>query len=225
MIENAQKTTFEKPLVTVDIVVFTVRNNELQALLIKRKGEPFKNRWALPGGFVLHNESLEDAAKRELAEETGVTDVYLEQLYTFGEPRRDPRGRIITVAYFALIDSSKITLHATTDASDATWLAVNSISALAFDHNKILAYAIKRLRWKCEYTTAAFALLPEKFTLSHVQALYEIIFSQKFDKRNFRKKILSLGMLKKEEVQKGVSYRPPQLYSLKKPIGDIVEIL
>ncbi len=216
---------FEKILVTVDIVVFTVKNKELSVLLIKRRGEPFKGQWALPGGFVLNNESLDDAAKRELAEETGVSEVYLEQLYTFGEPKRDPRGRIVTVAYFALVDSSKKVLHSTADAADATWFAAMKTPELAFDHKKILEYAIKRLRWKCEYTTAAFALLSGKFTLSQIQQLYEIIFNHKFDKRNFRKKIMSLGILKKEEVQTDVSNRPPQLYSLRKQIGEIVEIL
>lgn len=214
----------EKPSVTVDIVIFTVKDNNLKVLLVKRAVEPFKNMWAIPGGFVLLKESLEDAAKRELEEETGVKDVYLEQLYTFGQVDRDPRGRVITVAYFALVGSEK-ELHATTDVSEAKWFSMSSLPELAFDHSKILAYAIKRLRWKFEYTTVAFSLLSRKFTLTQLQKIYETVFSKKFDKRNFRKKILSLNILEKEEKMKEVSHRPPNLFSLKAKIGKIVEIL
>src|SRR4030042_4622577 len=145
------KENFPKPSVTVDIVVFTIENDELKVLLVKRKLNPFKDKWAIPGGFVRIKESLEDAAKRELEEETGVKDVYLEQLYTFGDPERDPRGRVITVAYMALINSEKINLKATTDASEAKWFPVKKIPDLAFDHKKIFDYSLKRLRWKFEY--------------------------------------------------------------------------
>jgi 8-oxo-dGTP diphosphatase len=219
---------YPKPSVTVDIVTFTVRDDDLKVLLIKRKINPFKDYWAIPGGFVRLNENLEAAAKRELEEETGLRDVYLEQLYTFGAVDRDPRGRVITVSYFALIDSqkAKIKLDAKTDASDASWFSVSELPELAFDHKEILEYALKRLRWKFEYTTVAFSLLPERFTLTQLQKIYEIVFDREFDKRNFRKKILSLGIVEKtREVQKDVSHRPPKLYSLKKKIGEIIEIL
>lgn len=219
------KKEFPKPSVTVDIVVFTIKDNDLKVLLVKRGIEPFKNKWALPGGFVKINESLEQAAKRELEEETGVRNVYLEQLYTFGNPKRDPRGRVITVAYMALINSSNIKLQATTDVSDAKWFSITEIPALAFDHKKILDYSLKRLRWKFEYTTVAFSLLPEKFAISEIQKIYEIVFNKKLDKRNFAKKVLSLDILKAEGINKDVSHRPPMLYSLKKDIGEIIEIL
>lgn len=215
----------EHPSVTVDIVIFTVRQQDLHVLLVKRDIDPFKHEWALPGGFVKEGESLENAAKRELEEETGVSDVYLEQLYTFGDPERDPRGRVITVSYMALIQSDALTLQATTDVSEAKWFSVKKLPRLAFDHNSILTYALKRLRWKFEYTTVAFSLLPEKFTLSQLQTLYEIVFDKEFDKRNFAKKIKSLNILTEEEILKDVSHRPPQLYSLKKKIGEIVEII
>jgi 8-oxo-dGTP diphosphatase len=221
--ENIHK--FKKPSVTVDVVVFTIKDNDLKVLLIKRGIKPFKNMWALPGGFVRINEPLEDAARRELEEETGVRDVYLEQLYTFGDPRRDPRGRVITVSYFALIDSNKINLKATTDASEATLSSVSKLPSLGFDHRKILNYSLKRLRWKFEYTTVAFSMLPKKFSLAELQNIYEIVFKKNFDKRNFRKKLLSLNILKEEETKKNVSHRPPKLYSLKANIGEIVEIL
>jgi len=135
----------EKPSVTVDIVIFTIKENNLQVLLVKRGIEPFKNQWAIPGGFVKIDESLEEAAKRELQEETGVKDVYLEQLYTFGSPKRDPRGRVITVSYIALVNSSDINLKASTDVSDAQWFAVSDIPIIAFDHKEILQYALKRI--------------------------------------------------------------------------------
>ena len=186
---------YPRPSVTVDIVIFTLRDRELKVLLVKRDVEPFKGKWAIPGGFVRIDESLENATKRELAEETGVKDVYLEQLYTFGYPKRDPRGRVITVSYIALVNSENIKLEATTDVSDAQWFLVKSIPLLAFDHKKILEYALKRLRWKFEYTTVAFSLLPEKFTMSQIQNIYEIVFDRKFDKRNFAKKIIYLNIL------------------------------
>lgn len=217
--------SYEKPSVTVDMVIFTIKENDLNVLLVKRDINPFKKYWAIPGGFVRINESLEDAAKRELEEETGVSNVYLEQLYTFGEPKRDPRGRVITVAYMALINSDDIKLKASTDVSEANWFSIKKLPILAFDHKTILEYALKRLRWKFEYTTVAFSLLPKKFTISQIQKIYEIVFDKKFDKRNFNKKILSLKILKEEEINKEVPYRPPMLYSIKKNIGEIVEII
>lgn len=219
------KEEYPKPAVTVDIIIFAVKEDELKVLLVKRGIEPFRGMWAIPGGFVRINESLEDAAIRELEEETGVGDVYLEQLYTFGELNRDPRGRVITAAYFALANFEKIKLNAKTDVSEAKWFSVLELPKLAFDHDKILRYAIKRLKWKFEYTTVAFSLLPQKFSLTQLQKIYEIVFNKKFDKRNFRKKILSLGILHKEGKKKDVSNRPPHLYSLKKGIGEIAEIL
>lgn len=222
--ENIHK--FEKPSVTVDIIIFTVKDNDLKVLLVKRAIEPFKDMWAIPGGFVRINESLEEAAKRELQEETNVKAEYLEQLYTFGATNRDPRGRVITVAYMALINADKVKLKAATDVSEAKWFSAFELPKLAFDHDKILNYALKRLRWKFEYTTVAFSLLPEKFTLSQIQKLYEMVFNKKFDKRNFRKKILSLDLMEKtKEKEENVSHRPPQLYSFKKKIGEIIEIL
>lgn len=218
-------TDFEQPSVTVDIIVFTVKDNSLKVLLVKRNIEPFKDKWALPGGFVRIDESLEDAAKRELEEETGVNDFYLEQLYSFGEPKRDPRGRVITISYFALINSEKTKLKASTDVSEAKWFSVSQIPALAFDHEDILSYALKRLRWKFEYTSIAFSLLPKKFSFWELQGIYETVFEKRFDKRNFRKKITSLNILRKESINKNVPYRPPQLYSLKTKIGEVINIL
>ena len=179
------KERYKLPSVTVDIVIFTIQDEELKVLLIKRGIEPFKDKWALPGGFVRIDESLEDSAKRELQEETGVKDVYLEQLFTFGDIKRDPRGRVITISYMALVNSDNIKLKATTDALETRWFTINKIPTLAFDHKKIFEYALKRLKWKFEYTSVAFSLLPREFALSQLQKIYEIVFDKKFDKRNF----------------------------------------
>ena len=218
-------TKFERPSVTVDIVLFTIKNKDLKTLLIKRNVEPFKNMWAIPGGFIKMKENLEEAAKRELLEETNVKNVYLEQLYTFGDIKRDPRTRVITVVYFALVNSEKFRLKADTDVKDVKWFSLQNLPEVAFDHKKILEYALKRLRWKLDYTTVAFSLLPEKFTLTQLQDIYEIIFNKKLDKRNFRKKIKILDIVKETlKSQKDVSHRPAKLYTKNKKIGEIVEI-
>lgn len=200
-------------LVTVDVVIFTVREDALQVLLVQRGAAPFKDRWALPGGFIREDEPLEQAALRELEEETGVRDVYLEQLYTFGDPDRDPRGRVITVAYYALIASDRQTLAAGTDAAAARWWPAGSPPPLAFDHRDILEYAVERLRNKLEYTTVGFQLLPARFTLTQLQRVYEAILGRALDKRNFRRKMELLDILTplEEWVREGAS-RPAQLY-------------
>lgn len=216
---------YKQPSVSVDIVVYTIHEDKLKVLLIKRKLDPFKGVWALPGGFVRIDESVEKAATRELEEETGVKNVYLEQLYTFGDVERDPRGRVITIAYMALINYDFIHLKLGDEASEMDFFQISKISKLSFDHKKILEYSLKRLRWKFEYTTVAFSMLPKKFTMGQLLALYETVFNKKFDKRNFIKKILSLDILKEEGIKKGVSYRPPMMYSLKADIGEIVDMI
>jgi len=216
----------EKPSVTVDIIIFTIKENDLKVLLVKRNIVPFKDVWALPGGFVLKNESLEEAARRELYEETGVKDLYLEQLYSFGEVDRDPRERVITISYFALINSDDVGIRASTDVSDVKWFSAYKHPVLAFDHKKILDYGLKRLQWKLEYTTIGFVLLPKKFTLGELQNIYEVVFNKSFDKRNFRKKVISLDIIEAtKDLTKHVSHRPARLYTFKKKIGDIMEIL
>ncbi len=207
---------YKKPSVTVDLIIFTVKNNDLKVLLVSRGIDPFKDMWALPGGFVHIDESVEKAAQRELFEETGIKNVYLEQLYTFGDVKRDPRGRVITIAYFALINSAKIELKAKTDAKQAQWYSIYSLPKLAFDHKKILDYALQRLRYKLEYTTAGFQLLPELFTLTELQTMYEIIMDKKFDKRNFRKKIKELKLVEKtSQTKMEGAHRPAALYKFK----------
>lgn len=199
--------------VTVDIVIFSLRDDELQVLLIQRGVPPFEGRWALPGGFVREGESIEAAARRELEEETGMRDVYLEQLYTFGEPDRDPRGRVVTVAYYALLTTEAAPLVAGTDAGAARWMPARKHPPLAFDHDRIVDYALERLTNKLEYTTVGFQLLPKKFTLSQLQQVYETVLGRTLDKRNFRRKMALLGILTplQEWTREGPS-RPAQLY-------------
>jgi len=216
-LEKYDVSKFDRPSVTVDIIIFTIKDEDLKILLIKRKKWPFENMWAIPGGFVQIKESLDDAALRELEEETGLKNVYLEQLYTFGDPDRDPRTRVIDVTYFALISSKNVELRATTDASDAKWFSVGDVPKLAFDHKKILDYAVERIRNKIEYTNIAFRLLPEKFTLTELQNVYETIIGKKLDKRNFRKKIKEMEMLKPlNETKMEGAHRPAQLFMFRK---------
>src|SRR5512140_1471953 len=204
---------YPRPAVTVDCVVFGMDEGDLKVLLIKRGLEPFLGKWALPGGFVRMEESLDDAARRELEEEAGIRPSHLEQLYTFGEPGRDPRGRVVTVAYFALVKLSDHRVHASTDAREAAWFSVWDAPKLAFDHAEILGTALKRLKGKVRYQPIGFELLPPKFTLTQLQRLYEIILERELDKRNFRKKILSMDLLEElDEVEQDVSHRAARLY-------------
>ena len=197
--------------VTVDIVIFTIQQGVLKVLLVKRGIAPFIGKFAIPGGFVLEDEDLEQAAVRELKEETGVADVYLEQLYSFGDPKRDPRGRVVTIAYFALISADR-KLKAGTDAAEAAWHPMDDLPPLAFDHAAILGYALERLRNKLEYTTVGFQLLPEKFTLTELQEVYQAILGKELDKRNFRRKMSVLKILKPLPEYRRGGQRPAQLY-------------
>jgi 8-oxo-dGTP diphosphatase len=204
---------YPRPALTVDCVVFGVDDEDLKVLLIQRQLEPFEHEWALPGGFVQMDESLEEAARRELKEETNITGVYLEQLCTFGEVDRDPRGRVVTVAYYALAKLSDHRVLAATDAEDARWFAVGELPTLAFDHKAIVTTAYERLRAKVRYAPVGFELLPRKFTLSQLQRLYEIILERPLDKRNFRKKTLGMGLLiETDEIETDVAHRAARLY-------------
>jgi 8-oxo-dGTP diphosphatase len=210
-------TKYEQPGITVDLAIFTVNNNKLKVMLLKRAEEPFQGTWSMPGGFLLHGESLEEAAQRVLREKTGVKNVYMEQLYTFGDPQRDPRSRVITVAYFALIPWKELDQPESQKVTDLTWSSVDGLPKLAFDHKTILNYAVKRLRAKASYSNIVYSLMPKQFRLSELQSMYEIIINDKLDKRNFRKQMLATGLL--EETGKKDSsgaHRPAMLYQFKK---------
>jgi 8-oxo-dGTP diphosphatase len=204
---------FPRPAVTVDCVVFGFDEGDLKVLLIKRDLDPHRGKWALPGGFVNMDESLDEAALRELREETGIPKLYLEQLYTFGEPGRDPRGRVISVAYYALVKLADYRIAASTDASQVAWFSVSDAPSLAFDHGEILDTAIRRLKGKVRYQPIGFELLPTKFTLSQLQHVYEAILETDLDKRNFRKKIMSTELLiELDEIEQDVAHRAARLY-------------
>jgi len=207
--------TYEYPraALTVDCSVFGFDEGDLKVLLIERGVDPFKGRWALPGGFVRVDETLDAAARRELEEETGLRDVFLEQLYTFGEVSRDPRERVVSVAYYALVKLSDHAAKAATDAANARWFVISKVPKLAFDHKEILRAAVERLKGKVRYQPIGFELLPAKFTLSQLQHLYEAVLGTEIDKRNFRKKVLSFGVLVPlMENQMLGRHRPAQLY-------------
>ncbi len=208
---------YPHPAVTVDSVVFGLDAEDLKILLIRRKLEPYKGAWALPGGFVHMDESLDDAAKRELLEETGVEQLYLEQLASFGNPERDPRERVITIAYFAIVNLFDHRVKADSDAEEVGWFPVEDTPELAFDHRDILTMALNRLQEKIRYQPLVFEFLPEKFTLSQVQKLYETVLCRPLDKRNFRKKIQGTGLvIPLDEYEMDVSHRAARFYYFNK---------
>lgn len=205
--------------VTVDAIVFGYnQENGISVLLIKRKIEPFLNEWALPGGFVLNHETLEEAVERELLEEAGVSINYLEQLFTFGKPSRDPRMRIISVAYFGLVKSSDFSLFASTDASEAAWFNIYDLPLLAFDHKEVVEKAIARLRAKITYEPIGFELLDPKFLFSNLEQLYMELLGHDIDRRNFKRKVMSLGLVIEldEKAPALTAGRPGKLYSFDK---------
>lgn len=199
----------DRHAVAVDVALFTIQGESLKVLLVKRSKGPFQGSWSLPGGLVQREESVDEAALRALQEETGITTVYLEQLYTFGDLDRDPRGRVITVSYYAAVRTAQSGTQTTT-----RWHSVKRLPALAFDHRKIVSSALERLRNKVNYTSVAFQLLPKKFTLPELQRAYEVILEQHLDKRNFRKKMLQLGFLRDTGEQRLEGrQRPARLYA------------
>lgn len=197
--------------ITVDTVILTLKNDSLQVLLIKRENEPFKGKWAIPGGYVRMSENLDDAAMRVLKEKTNVDNIYLEQLYTFGDPLRHPVARVITCAYFALIRAEDINVETT---ENVQWHRIDDLPALAFDHKEIIQYSLKRTRERLELCPVAYQLLNEKFTLTEMQRAYELIMGKNLDKRNFRKKVIQTAGLKElNEFSKTSSKRPARLYT------------
>ena len=202
--------------VTTDVVIFTIKDGKLKVLLVKRAHEPFRGKWAIPGGFICISETIDAAALRILKEKTNVQNIYREQLYTFGDPLRHPTARVITCAYFALIRSDDIVLsfEDNSEITEVEWHPVYELPPLAFDHKEIIEYSLKRVRERLEFCPIAFQLLPEKFTLTELQKSYELILDKKLDKRNFRKKFLALSILKElDECTKSGSKRPARLYS------------
>jgi len=220
------KKKYKFAAIATDVAILTIKEGKLQILLIKMKKKPYEKCWAIPGGLVNPNESVDQAAGRILLAKTGLKNVYLEQLYSFGDVNRDPFGRVVSVAYFSLLPEGKFNLKTTKEHGEIQWFPVDEIPSLAYDHSEILKKAYHRLKAKLEYSNIAYSLLPANFALSELQEIYEIILKRKLDKRNFRKKILSLGMVKKSgKKQKGLPNRPADLYSFAKKSACIVNIL
>lgn len=216
--ESGSKRTYDwpRPAVTVDVVVFTVEGtlNEmrLKVLLVERGQDPFKGSWALPGGFVHEHEDLPAAAARELLEETGLSDVFLEQVAAVGTPGRDPRSHTITIVYVALVSADRHLLHSTGDARAARWFDADRLPPLAFDHGKLLAAALDHLRRRVGETPIAFELLPKEFTLSELQTLCEVILGRPLDRRNFRRKVQDAGFVTPVKGKREGRHRPAQLF-------------
>lgn len=213
-------------VIATDIIIFTVEGTELKTLLIQMGKKPFGGMWAFPGGLVRPNESVLESAKRHLQEKAGIKNVYLEQLYTFGRINRDPFGRVVSVAYMALIPPKGISIKTTKEYEDIRWFSIKKLPPLAYDHKEMAMYALSRLRAKLEYTNIVHNLLHREFTLSDLQEMYEIILAKKLDKRNFRKKIISLGLIKKlSKKTAGTAGRPATLFTFTQRAPTIVDIL
>lgn len=208
---------YPRPAVTTDCAIFGFDSGELKILLVERGIEPFKGKWALPGGFLRIDENADECARRELFEETGVENLFVEQLYTFSNVDRDPRGRVVTIAYYALIKLSGYVLRAGDDAEKAQWFSVSKVPSLAFDHDNILRMALNRLRGKIRYQPIGFELLPDKFTMPELQSLYESVLEVPLDRRNFRRKIMDTRLLiDHNESVKGVPHKGARYFSFDK---------
>lgn len=211
-----------RPTVAVDVVIFTIDDGELKALLVQVKKGPYAGRWAFPGGLVPLGESLEDTARRELEEKTGIRDVYLEQLYTFGEPSRDPSGHVVSVAYFALTPRP---VRPPDDPKYARveWRAVSRLPRLGYGHNALAEYALARLQAKLGYSNIAYSLLAPEFTLAELQEVYQAILGRQLDRRNFRKRVLQLGLVRALDKERRGPHRPATLYSFARRTPVVLE--
>lgn len=208
---------YPRPALTTDCIIFGFDEVELKVLLIERGIEPYKGHWAFPGGFVQMDETTEEGAKRELFEETGLQNIFIEQLFTFSDVDRDPRGRVVSVAYYALVNLKDHHAIAGDDAKTARWFSVKDIPPLAFDHDQVFRMAMYRLKGKIRYQPIGFELLPKKFTFTELQHLYEVILEIKLDRRNFRKKILKMDLLiELDEKQENVAHKAATFFKFNK---------
>lgn len=212
-------------VIATDVVILTIEEGDLKVLLIKMKKAPFQKHWAVPGGLVRGDESLDDSARRHLASKTGLKNLYLEQLAAFGEPKRDPFGRVVSVAYFALIPVGTRELKTTEEYGGVAWFPIKHLPSLAYDHKEIIMEALARLKAKLEYTNIVYGFMPPEFTLTEIQRVYEIILNRPLDKRNFRKKVLELKLIVVAKGKRSGAYRPAQLYRFKERKQVFVEVL
>ena len=223
--QTRETETQRHPRVAVDAILFTIAEGALKTLLVKIKHGPFVSKWAFPGGLVHVGESLDTAARRELYEKTGVQDLYLEQLYTFGEVHRDPTAQTVAVAYFALVPPGKHALTRGEKYAEIDWFPIGDLPELAYDHNAMVTTALQRLQAKLSYTNIVYSLLPPEFTLGELQTIYEVILDKKLDRRNFRRKILTLGLLKPLQKTRRGAHRPAALFSFTRRSPMNVEVL
>jgi 8-oxo-dGTP diphosphatase len=213
------------PWVAVDVVIYTLQQRKLQSLLVRIKEGPFSGKWAFPGGLVAAKESVDEAAEREVAERTSVRDGYIEQLYTFGKPERDPATRVVSVSYLALVPWPLVRLNPAHKYADIRWFPAHRLPTLGYDHAQVGHLALQRLRAKLQYTNIVYSLLPHEFTLGELQEVYEIILDRPLDRRNFRKKILALGLLKQLKQKRRGTHRPASLYAFNEKRPMIIEML
>jgi 8-oxo-dGTP diphosphatase len=211
-------------LVAVDVAVFTLSGGALHCLLVQVKEGSFAGRWAFPGGLVRAGESLDEAAEREVFELTGLRQSYIEQLYTFGKPERDPARRVVSASYLALVPTT-VALSPAPRYADIRWFAADKLPPLAYDHDQVGRMALARLRSKLQYTNIVYSLLPKEFTLSELQEVYETILHRRLDRRNFRKKILALGLLKQLPRKRRGTHRPATLYAFKQKRPMVIEMV
>lgn len=222
---SARKPTAHDAVIAADVVIMTVQDKQLQILLMKMQKKPYLQAWAIPGGRVHIDETVDHAAQRHLFLKTGVKNLYLEQLYTFGRVDRDPFDRVVSVAYFALVPSDDIRID-TSLPFDIAWFPVEKLPSLAYDHREMVAKALERLRAKLEYTNIVYSLLPQRFTLTQLQSTYETILGHRLDKRNFRKKVLGLGLVRKTAgTQRDGAHRPAALYVFTTRQPKVVSVL
>lgn len=213
------------PWVAVDVVIYTLVRGRLDCLLVQVKEGAFAGQWAFPGGLVGAEESLDQAAEREVYERTGVQDGYLEQLYTFGKPERDPATRVVSASYLALVPFQEVALNVATKYAAIGWFPANRLPPLAYDHDQVGRLALQRIRSKLQYTNIIYSLLPPEFTLGELQEVYETILHRSLDRRNFRKKILALGLLKRLRKQRRGTHRPAALYAFIRRRPMIIEMV
>ncbi len=212
--------------VATDAVIFTVRQGSLMVLLIQMKKSPLEGTWAAPGGLLGEDETTREAAQRILSTQTGVNDAHLEQLATFDDPRRDALGRVISIAYVALVPSEKVILKTTEKYADVRWWPVSKLPTLAYDHKAVIKVGVERLRSRLEYTNIVWSLLPAQFSLTELQDIYEIIMGRGLDKRNFRRRILELGMVVPTGTKRrGDAHRPAELYKFKQRKLEYIDII
>jgi 8-oxo-dGTP diphosphatase len=221
---EARKKRHARPKVAVDTVLFAVESGRLKCYLVQLKPGP-AGKWAFPGGLVLEGEMLDDAARRELCASTGLREAYIEQLFTFGDPTRDPKAHVVSVAYMALIDDAKTVESCSVKYAAGRWFETSKLPMLAYDHALMAAYALKRLKSKLEYTNIACNLLARSFTFAELEDLYAMVLGRELDRRNFRRRILAMGLLRRLPQERRGPHRPAALYAFSRRSLQVIEML